>query len=83
MPVIGVRVDDETKRLWDILNKHPDRIGIKELKKAIKQIIEKHRDWIEIYIRMTTAAAQQNEIGDLLKDVESISDEEILSEITT
>ena len=53
LPTIGLKVDDETKKLWDILNKHPDRVGTAELRKALKRIIEEYRWWIERYESIT------------------------------
>ena len=46
MPTIGLWVNDEVWNAWRLLNKADGR-GTKELKAALFEILEKHRDVIE------------------------------------
>ncbi len=49
MPTIGIWVDEETKRKYEILNKHPERLGTKALKEALQKAFEEYKWWLEVY----------------------------------
>ena len=49
MPTIGIWVSEEEKRKYEILNKHPKRLGTKVLKDALKLAFKKYAWWFEIY----------------------------------
>lgn len=80
MPMIGIRVDDETKRKWDILNKL-DHTATKELKKALAGILEEYSWWFEEYERMQARRGEKREENALMEEIANISEQEILSEI--
>ncbi len=80
MPMIGIRVDDETKRKWDILNKL-DHTATKELKKALAEILEEYSWWFEEYERMQARRGEKREENALMEEIANISEQEILSEI--
>ena len=80
MPMIGIRVDEETKRKWDILNKL-DHTATKELRKALEEILESHSWWFEEYEKMQARKAEGKEKNTLMDEIANISEQEILSEI--
>ncbi len=80
MPTIGIWVDEETKRKWDILNKHPDRIGTKELRKAVERIIEEYEWWFRVYEQIQDLISLKKE-AEIEEQIQGITQQEILSEI--
>ncbi len=80
MPTIGLWVDEETKKKWEILNKHPDRVGTKKLKEALQRIIEEYEWWIEDFARFEEIMLSKRNEENVLETVD-ISQQEVLSEI--
>lgn len=77
MPTIGLWVNEEVWNAWRLLNS-ADNIATKELKKALYQILEKHRDDIE---KMREAEKRGDTMLSVIDILSSVSEEEVLGEI--
>lgn len=78
MPTIGIWVSKEVKEAWDILNKI-DKTATRELKKALYQILDKHKDVIAKYKDAQTEGERINVVLDALA---SVTQEEVVNAVS-
>ena len=81
MPTIGIWVDEETKRKFEILNKHPKKLGTKALKEALDKAFEEYAWWFELYDEIEAKLELESQNEENTEAIMKITQEEILSEI--
>ncbi len=78
MPTIGLHVNEEVWNAWRILNR-ADNKATKELKNALYQILEKHKDEI---IRLKRAEeGKEDSMITIIDLLANTSNEEIVEEL--
>lgn len=81
MPTIGIWVSEEDKRKYEILNKHPKRLGTKALKDALEKAFEEYAWWFELYDELEAKLELEGQKEEDTEAIMKITQEEILSEI--
>ncbi len=81
MPTIGIWVSEEEKRKYEILNKHPKRLGTKALKDALEKAFEEYAWWFELYEELENKLELESQNEEDTEAIMKITQEEILSEI--
>lgn len=81
MVTIGIWVTEEDKRKFEILNKHPKRLGTKALKDALEKAFEEYAWWFELYNELEDKLELESQNEEDTEAIMKITQEEILSEI--